>query len=149
MESIMPEQAKNGDTVRVHYTGRLETGETFDSSVGGDPFEFTVGAGDTIAGFDEGVRGMSVGDRKTVEIAADDAYGQHIPERVQAVDRAVITQSLGQEPEAGMALAMQIAEDQQIPVTIIEVTDTHVTLDANHPLAGEKLIFDIELVEIN
>jgi peptidylprolyl isomerase len=148
MESIMPEQAKNGDTVRVHYTGRLETGETFDSSVGGDPFEFTVGAGDTIAGFDEGVRGMGVGDRKTVEIAADDAYGQHVPERVQAIDRAIITQSLGQEPEVGMALAMQIAPDQQIPVTITEVTDTHVTLDANHPLAGEKLIFEIELVEI-
>jgi peptidylprolyl isomerase len=116
--------------------------------VGGDPFEFTVGAGDTIAGFDEGVRGMGIGDRKTVEIAADDAYGQHIPERVQAIDRAVITQSIGQEPEVGMALAMEIAPDQQIPVTITEVTDTHVTLDANHPLAGEKLIFDIELIEI-
>ena len=144
----MPEQVKNGDTVRVHYTGRLETGETFDSSAGGDPFEFTVGAGDTIAGFSEGVRGMGVGERKTVEIAADEAYGQRVQERVQAVDRALITQSLGQEPEVGMALAMQIAEDQQIPVTITDVTDTHVTLDANHPLAGEKLIFDIEVVEI-
>ncbi|HEY1403852.1 MAG TPA: peptidylprolyl isomerase [Pyrinomonadaceae bacterium] len=144
----MPEQVKNGDTVRVHYTGRLETGETFDSSAEGDAFEFTVGAGDTIPGFDEGVRGMNVGDRKTVEIEADDAYGQHIPERVQAIDRAIIRESLGQEPEVGMALAMQIAPDQQIPVTITEVTDTHVTLDANHPLAGEKLIFDIQLIEI-
>ena len=144
----MPEQAKNGDTVRVHYTGRLETGETFDSSVGGDPFEFTVGAGDTIAGFDEGVRGMEVGARKTVEIEAEDAYGQRIQERVQAIDRALIKQSIGQEPEVGMALAMEIAPDQQIPVTITEVTDSHVTLDANHPLAGEKLIFDIELLEI-
>jgi peptidylprolyl isomerase len=144
----MPEQAKNGDTVRVHYTGRLENGEMFDSSVGGDPFEFTVGAGDTIQGFDEGVRGMGVGERKTVEIEADDAYGQRSPERVQAIDRAAITQSIGREPEVGMALAMQISEDQQIPVTIVEVTDTHVTLDANHPLAGEKLFFEIELVEI-
>jgi peptidylprolyl isomerase len=148
MESIMPEQAKNGDTVRVHYTGRLETGETFDTSRDRGPYEFTVGAGETIAGFEEGVRGMSVGERKRVEIPADDAYGQHIPERVQAVDRALITQSIGQEPEVGMALAMEVAPDQQIPVTITEVTDTHVTLDANHPLVGENLIFDIELVEI-
>ncbi len=145
----MPEQAKIGDTVRVHYTGRLETGETFDSSAGGDPFEFTIGAEETITGFSEGVRGMTVGERKTVEIAADDAYGQRIQERMQAIDRALIMQSIGQEPEVGMALAMEIAPDQQIPVTIIEVTDTHVTLDANHPLAGENLIFDIDLVEIN
>jgi peptidylprolyl isomerase len=148
MEKIMPEQAKNGDTVRVHYTGRLTGGEIFDSSVGGEPFEFTVGGGETIAGFDEGVRGMEIGQQKKVEIEADDAYGQRVPERVQAIDLAIIKQSLGQEPEVGMALAMQIAPDQQIPVTIVEVTDTHVTLDANHPLAGEKLIFDIELVEI-
>jgi len=145
----MPEQVKNGDTVRVHYTGRLQSGETFDSSVGSEPFEFTVGAGETITGFEEGVRDMKVGERKTVEIEADDAYGQHSQERVQAVERGLITQSIGQEPEVGMALAMQIAPDQQIPVTITEVTDTHVTLDANHPLAGEKLIFDIELVEIS
>jgi peptidylprolyl isomerase len=144
----MSEQAKNGDTVRVHYTGRLESGEMFDSSVGGDPFEFTVGAQQTIAGFEEGVRGMAVGERKTVEIEADEAYGQRIEGRVQAIDRAIIAQSIGQEPEVGMALAMQIEPGQQIPVTIVEVTDTHVTLDANHPLAGEKLIFDIELVEI-
>ena len=144
----MPEQAKNGDIVRVHYTGRLETGETFDSSAGGDPFEFTVGAQETISGFEEGVRGMAVGEHKTVEIEAEDAYGQHIPARVQAIDRSIIAESLGQEPEVGMALAMQIEPGQQIPVTIVEVTDTHVTLDANHPLAGEKLIFDIELVEI-
>jgi peptidylprolyl isomerase len=148
MESIMPEQAKNGDTVRVHYTGRLVTGEIFDSSVGDKPYEFTVGAGETIAGFEEGVRGMVIGERKSVEIAAADAYGQHIPERVQSVDRAVVTQSIGQEPEVGMSLAVEIAPDQQIPVTITEVTDTHVTLDANHPLVGEKLIFDIELIEI-
>ncbi|HEV2800897.1 MAG TPA: peptidylprolyl isomerase [Pyrinomonadaceae bacterium] len=144
----MPEQAKNGDTVRVHYTGRLETGETFDSSVGRDPFEFTVGGGEAIAGFEEGVRGMNVGERRTVEIEADDAYGQPVPERVQTIPRNIVVQSIGQEPEVGMTLAMQIAPDQQIPVTITEVTDTHVTLDANHPLAGEKLIFDIELVEI-
>ncbi len=145
----MPEQAKNGDKVRVHYTGRLESGETFDSSVGGDPFEFTVGAGERIAGVDEGVRGMNVGESKTVEIEAGDAYGQRIPERMQAVERALITKSIGAEPEVGMTLAMQISEDQQIPVTIIEVTDTEVTLDANHPLAGEKLIFDIELVAVS
>lgn len=145
----MPEQAKNGDKVRVHYTGRLQNGESFDSSTGGDPFGFTVGAGETIAGFEEGVRGMHIGERKTIEIEADDAYGQRSTERVQAVERVLITQSIGQEPEVGMALAMQISDDQQIPVSITEVTDTLVTLDANHPLAGEKLIFDIELVAIS
>lgn len=142
----MPEGAQNGDTVRVHYTGRLESGETFDSSQGGAPLEFQVGAGQVIPGFDEGVRGMSVGDRKTIEIEADDAYGQHIEQLVNRIPREGLR--LGDtQPEVGMNLIMHTGDGQEIPITITEVTDTHVTLDANHPLAGEKLIFEVERVE--
>ncbi|HEX8072827.1 MAG TPA: peptidylprolyl isomerase [Pyrinomonadaceae bacterium] len=141
----MPDGARNGDTVRVHYTGRLESGETFDSSAGGEPLEFQVGAGQVIPGFDEGVRGMAVGERKTIEIEAADAYGERMEQLVNQVPREGI--NLGEtQPEAGMNLIMHVADGQQIPVTITEVTDTHVTLDANHPLAGEKLIFDVERV---
>ena len=142
----MPDGAQNGDTVRIHYTGRLVSGEVFDSSAGGDPLEFQVGAGQVISGFDAGVRGMAVGDKKSIEIEADDAYGQRVDALVNSVPREGI--NLGEvQPEVGMNLVMQIADEQQIPVTITEVTDTHITLDANHPLAGEKLIFEVERVE--
>ena len=141
----MPDGAQNGDTVRVHYTGRLESGNVFDSSAGGEPLEFQVGAGQVIPGFDEGVRGMAVGDKKTVEIEADDAYGQRVEQLVSSISREGI--NLGDtQPEAGMNLIMHVADGQEIPVQITEVTDTHVTLDANHPLAGEKLIFEVERV---
>ena len=143
----MPDGAQKGDTVRVHYTGRLANGDVFDSSAGGDPLEFQVGAGQVIPGFDEGVHGMSVGDKKTIEIEADDAYGQRVEQLVNQVPRAGL--NLGDtQPEVGMNLIMHVADGQEIPITITEVTDTHVTLDANHPLAGEKLIFEIELLEI-
>jgi len=142
----MPDGAQNGDTVRVHYTGRLESGEVFDSSEGGEPLEFQVGAQQVIPGFDDGVRGMSVGDKKTIEIAADDAYGERMEQLVNRIPREGI--NLGDtQPAAGMNLIMHVADGQEIPVQITEVTDTHVTLDANHPLAGEKLIFDVERVE--
>jgi peptidylprolyl isomerase len=142
----MADGAQNGDTVRVHYTGRLDSGDVFDSSEGGEPLEFQVGAGQVISGFDEGVRGMSVGDKKTIEIEADDAYGPRAEQLVNSIPREGI--NLGDtQPEAGMNLIMHVADDQEIPVTITEVTDTHITLDANHPLAGEKLIFDVERVE--
>ncbi|MFL6208268.1 MAG: peptidylprolyl isomerase [Pyrinomonadaceae bacterium] len=142
----MPDGAQNGDTVRVHYTGRLESGDVFDSSAGGEPLEFKVGAQEVIPGFDNGVRGMSVGDKKTIEIEADDAYGQRVDQLVNSIAREGI--NLGDtQPEAGMNLIMHVADGQEIPVTITEVTDTHITLDANHPLAGEKLIFDVERVE--
>ena len=141
----MPDGAQNGDTVRVHYTGRLESGDVFDSSADGEPLEFEVGAGQVIPGFDAGVQGMSVGDKKTIEIEADDAYGQRAEQLVNSIPREGI--NLGDtQPEAGMSLIMHVADGQQIPVQITEVTDTHVTLDANHPLAGEKLIFEVERV---
>jgi FKBP-type peptidyl-prolyl cis-trans isomerase 2 len=143
----MPEQAKKGDTVRVHYEGRLTDGQIFDSSAGGDPLEFEIGSGQVITGFDEGVEGMSIGERKTVEIEADEAYGQRNESLARAVPRDSI--NLETEPQPGMNLVLQLPDGNEIPVAITEVTEDSITLDANHPLAGQKLIFDIELVVIN
>ena len=141
----MAEPAKNGDLVRVHYTGRLDDGKEFDTSRdGGEPLEFTVGAGQVIPGFDEAVRGMSAGESKTIEIESDDAYGPHREGLVATVERA--RAKFPFEPQVGMNLLMPLPDDQQLEVVVTEVTDTHVTVDGNHPLAGKKLIFDIELV---
>ena len=142
----MPEQAKKGDTAFVHYTGRLESGEVFDSSEGGEPLEFQVGSGQVIAGFDEGVSGMNVGDQKTIEIEPAEAYGQRVDALVQAVPRQGI--NLDREPEVGMRLGLQLPDGNEIPVTITEVTQDSITIDANHPLAGQKLIFDLTLVKV-
>ncbi len=142
----MPEQAKKGDTACVHYTGRLEDGQVFDSSEGGEPLEFEIGAGNVIQGFDEGVRGMSRGDKKRIEIEADEAYGPRVDALVQQIAREGL--NLDREPEVGMQLGLQLPDGQEIPVTITEVTKDSITLDANHPLAGQKLIFDIELVNL-
>jgi FKBP-type peptidyl-prolyl cis-trans isomerase 2 len=143
----MAEHVKNGDTVRVHYTGRLDDGQVFDTSEeeGGEPLEFKVGAGEVIPGFDEAVRGMKVGDKKTFEVAPDDGYGERREEFVQAVARDGMR--LDTEPKEGMTLLMQLPNGQELPVTITKVTDTQVTLDANHPLAGQKLTFDVTLIE--
>lgn len=142
----MPE-AKQGDTVRVHYTGRLDDGEVFDSSEDGEPLQFRVGDGEVIKGFDQGVRGMQVGEKKTIEVDADDAYGQRVEALVQRVPRAGI--NLDVEPQAGMQLMLQLPDGNEIPVAISEVTDEQVTLDANHPLAGEKLIFVVTLLAVS
>ena len=141
------QHAKSGDTVKVHYSGRLTDGTTFDSSSGRDPLEFKVGNGDVIKGFDDGVTGMSVGDKKTVHIPADEAYGQKDDERVVEFPRANFPDDM--EPEVGMQLNMTNSSGQVIPVVITGVSDDVVTLDANHPLAGQDLIFDIELVHID
>ena len=140
------QQAKSGDTVKVHYHGRLTDGTTFDSSEGREPLEFTVGNGDVIKGFDEGVSGMAIGDKKTVHIPADDAYGQKDDDRIVDFPKANFPPDL--KPEAGMQLNMTNGSGQIIPVIIVEVGEDTVTLDANHPLAGQDLVFDIELVEI-
>lgn len=141
------QQAKSGDTVKVHYNGRLTDGTTFDSSSGRDPLEFKVGNGDVIKGFEAGVTGMSVGEKKTVHIPADEAYGQKDDERVVEFPRTNFPAEM--EPEVGMQLNMTNGAGQVIPVMIVEVGEEVVTLDANHPLAGEDLIFDIELVDIS
>lgn len=141
------QQAKSGDTVKVHYSGRLNDGTTFDSSAGRDPLEFKVGNGDVIKGFDEGVTGMAVGEKKTVHILADEAYGQKDDDRIVEFPKTNFPPDL--VPEVGMQLNMTNGSGQVIPVVIIEVNDESVVLDANHPLAGQDLTFDIELVDIS
>ena len=137
---------KNGDTVRIHYTGKLTDGTVFDSSEGRDPLEFTVGAGHVIKGMDEGMREMAEGDKKTLEIACEDAYGPVNPSARQAVPREGIPDDI--PLEIGTMLQMQTPEGQVLPVTVIEVDEASVTLDANHRLAGQDLVFDVELVAI-
>lgn len=138
--------AKDGDTVRVHYTGELDDGTEFDTSTGGDPLEFTIGSGQLIPGFDQAVVGMSPGESKTVIIPAEEAYGPHRDELVQVVDRSELPADL--EPEVGQQLQRR-QEDGRIAVfTVIDVSESTVTLDANHRLAGQDLTFHIELVEI-
>lgn len=139
-------QVKPGDTVRIHYTGTLADGATFDSSAGRDPLEFTVGSGQIIPGLDAAIAGMTVGDKKTVDVPADMAYGHPDPTAQQAVPRAEIPQDI--PLDLGTQLQMQTPQGQVMPVTVVEVTDQEVVLDANHPLAGKDLTFAIELVDI-
>ncbi len=140
------QQVKSGDTVRVHYHGKLTDGTTFDSSEGREPLEFEVGSDMVIPGFDEGVTGMVVGEKRTLEIPAEEAYGPVQEEMFMEfpLDRFPAEMV----PEAGMQLNMTDGQGQQFPVTIAEVRDEIVILDGNHPLAGKALIFDLELVEI-
>lgn len=138
--------AKNGDSVKIHYTGTLEDGTTFDSSAGRDPLEFTLGSGQVIVGFDEAVTGMKTGDTKNVTIAADKAYGQRNEEMVITAPRDQVPKDIN--PEVGQQLQMAGPDNQPIVVLITEVTDEHILLDANPPLAGKDLVFDIELVAI-
>jgi peptidylprolyl isomerase len=138
--------AKNGDSVKIHYTGTLEDGTTFDSSAGHDPLEFTIGSGQVIVGFDEAVTGMKTGDTKNVTIPADKAYGQRNEEMVITAPRDQVPKEIN--PEVGQQLQMAGPDNQPIVVQITEVTDEHILLDANPPLAGKDLIFDIELVAI-
>jgi len=140
------QQAKDGDKVKVHYHGRLQSGETFDSSEGRDPLEFTVGAGQMIKGFDEGVKGMQVGDKKTVEIKADEAYGQREDGNLIEFPKDQFPPNMN--PEVGMQLMLSNDQGQQFPVRVAEVKEGSVVLDANHPLAGQDLIFDIEMMDI-
>lgn len=140
------EQAKSGDTVKVHYHGKLTNGTTFDSSEGREPLEFEVGSGMVIAGFDNGVTGMSVGDKKTIEIPVDEAYGAKQDELIMEFPRSNFPADM--VPEVGMSLNMSNGSGQNFPVVIKEVKDDVVLLDANHPLSGEDLVFDLELVEI-
>jgi peptidylprolyl isomerase len=139
-------QAKDGDKVRVHYTGRLDDESQFDSSVGGDPLEFTLGDGDIIPGFESAVRGMAPGDRIETRIPAAEAYGERSEELVLKIDRTELPSDL--DPEVGQQLQVQTADGHELIVTITKLEQYHVTLDANHPLAGEALTFAIELVEI-
>ena len=139
-------EAKSGDTVRVHYTGTLDDGTQFDSSAGRDPLEFALGQGQVIPGFEVAVEGMAVGDTKSFRVEPGEAYGQHQPELVQEVPRSALPDEI--QPEVGMALQSKSAEGHVTDLTVTNVTDESITVDANHPLAGKALRFDIELVEI-
>jgi peptidylprolyl isomerase len=139
-------QAKAGDAVKVHYTGKLEDGTVFDTSEGSEPLAFTIGVGEVIPGFDQAVVGMRVGESREVTIQADDAYGERNEALSQTLDRDQVR--LGVEPELGMNIEMHAPDGTVIPLTITEVTEKTVTLDANHPLAGLNLHFALQLVQI-
>lgn len=138
--------AKSGDLVQVHYTGRLDDGTQFDSSSGRDPLEFRIGDGQVIPGFETGVVGLAVGDSKTFTIPAEEAYGAHRPDWVIDVPRDQMPDHL--DLEVGGQLQLKQESGQVTVVTITELSDDQVTLDANHPLAGQDLTFDVELVAI-
>lgn len=138
---------KDGDTVKVHYTGKLNDGSVFDSSQDREPLEFTLGEGQLIPGFEDAVTGMEQGDSTTVTIPSDEAYGERRDDLELEVAKNELSDNI--EPEVGMQLQMQQQESgQAVPVQITKVEDDKVTLDANHPLAGKDLTFDIELVDI-
>jgi len=139
-------EVKAGDTVHIHYTGTLTDGTVFDSSDGRDPLAFEVGSGQIIPGLDTAMPGMTVGDKKIVEVSADQAYGAVDPNARQQVPRGDIPADIPLDP--GTQLQVQTENGQVMPVTVLEVTEEHVTLDANHALAGKDLKFDIELVAI-
>lgn len=139
-------KVQTGDTIRIHYTGTLPDGTQFDSSVDREPIQFTVGGGEIIPGLDKAVVGMEPGESKTVTVPSGDAYGERDPARSQTVERAQIPDDIPTEP--GTRLEVQTQTGQRMPVTVTQSTDTEVTLDANHPLAGQDLTFDVEVVEI-
>ena len=140
------EEAKNGDTVKVHYTGTLEDGTVFDTSVEGEPLEFTLGQGQLIPGFEQAVIGMKVGDLKTINIPVDQAYGPYRDDLTLVIERGQLPEDL--DPKVGQQLQMIQADGSIITFIIIEISETTATIDANHPLAGKNLTFEIELVEI-
>lgn len=140
-------QVKKGDTVKVHYTGKLVTGDQFDSSEGREPLEFTVGAGQMIPGFDAALPGMAVGDKKTVNISATDGYGELNEDAIIEFPKENVPEEMKLEP--GMSLTLSDQEGQPFPVVVKEIKDDIIVLDANHFLAGKELVFDIELVEIS
>jgi peptidylprolyl isomerase len=140
-------KAKSGDAVKINYKGSLDDGTVFDSSEGREPLSFTLGGGQVIPGFDDAVSGMAVGESKTVNIPADKAYGQRNDEMIIEAPRDQVPPEIN--PEVGQQLQMGGPNGETVVVTIVEVTDKHIKLDANPPLAGKDLNFDIELVSIN
>ena len=139
-------QVKHGDVVRVHYTGKLTSGEQFDSSAGREPLEFTVGAGQMIKGFDAAMPGMAVGEKKTINISPEDGYGEKDPRAIIEFPKENVPADM--KLEAGMQLTLSDPNGNPVPVVVTAIKDEVVVLEANHFLAGETLIFDVELVEI-
>lgn len=139
-------QAKSGDTVRIHYTGKLTDGTPFDSSEGRDPLEFQLGGGQVIAGLEKHIEGMEVGSASTVTIPSGEAYGEHDPAQVQQIERSAIPEDI--DLQVGLQLGARTQSGQQVTFTVTEIEDATVTVDGNHPLAGKDLVFDVELVEV-
>jgi peptidylprolyl isomerase len=146
IKSRIMQQVKSGDTVRVHYHGKLDDGSTFDSSEGRDPLEFTVGSGQVIKGFDEAMLNMQPGEKKTVNIPVEQAYGQRNDDMMMEYPKSEFPADM--KPEVGMELHMSDNMGNVFPVVIEAVNEETVILDANHPLAGKDLTFDLELVSI-
>jgi peptidylprolyl isomerase len=140
-------QAKSGDSVKIHYTGTLDDGTQFDSSAGREPLAFDLGSGQVIPGFDKAVDGMSVGESKSVNIVAEDAYGPHQAKMVQEVPRSALPEDM--EPTEGMGLQAQSPDGGVANLVVTSVQEDSITVDGNHPLAGKALNFDIELVSID
>ncbi len=140
-------QAKKNDTVKVHYTGKLTSGEVFDSSRERDPLEFKVGSGQLIPGFDQAIEGMEVNEKKTINIPSEKAYGASNPDLIRNVSQEQLPEDI--KPEIGQTLIASGPEGQETRLVIKEVHDEHIVVDANHPLAGKDLVFDLELVDIN
>ena len=139
-------QANEGDEVQVHYTGKLEDGTIFDSSEDGEPLSFTIGENRVIPGFEQAVTGMEPGDTKTAEVEPEQAYGEHREDMVMEMERDQIPGEV--DPEVGQQLQLRLENGQTVPVLITALGEDTVTIDANHPLAGRKLIFDIEVVDV-
>ncbi len=139
-------EAKLGDKVRVHYTGLLDDGTVFDTSVGREPFDFTIGENTVIPGFENAVVGMKVGDKKTISISAGDAYGEYMDDLVVVINKSQIPPEI--DAEVGMVLQVKSENGSSTYVTVTDITGDSVTLDGNHPLAGKSLTFEIELLEI-
>jgi peptidylprolyl isomerase len=141
------EKVQDGDKVSLHYTGTLNDGTVFDSSEGGQPLNFTVGSGEVIQGFDDGVRGMEVGETRDISIPPEQAYGDYYEELVRVVPRSAFPPNVS--PTVGMAFEIELPSGQSLPVRVIDIQDDDVTLDANHLLAGETLNFKIRLLGRN
>lgn len=139
-------QVKANDTVKVHYTGKLTNGQVFDSSLEREPLEFTLGQGMLIPGFENGILDMAVSEKKTIEIPAEEAYGDVKPELVQEVMKSDLPAEI--EPTVGMGLVSKTPDGREIPLVVSEIKEESIMVDANHPLAGKDLIFDVEVIEI-
>ena len=142
----MSQAVKSGDKVKIHYTGRFKEGQVFDSSQQRGPLEFEIGSGSVIPGFENAITGMKPGDKKEVTIPPEEAYGQRNQELFITMPKDQIPPEI--KPEVGMQLKLSNEQGQVMPVMVTEVGEESITLDANHPLAGKELVFDIELLEI-
>jgi peptidylprolyl isomerase len=141
-------EARDGDTVKVHYTGTLDDGTVFDTSIGREPLLFTIGDGQMMPDFEAAVIGMSPGESKTVRIPADQAYGPYDEEMILVIGREDLEEDLEMEPEVGQTLVIRQPDGPAVTVTVIDISESTVTLDFNHPLARQDVTFNIQFVEI-